>query len=96
VNDFYTTHSFVTEPGPYAHLFNELPTDLAGIAQVTQGLVYHYAADQYRLGWVPPQERLAEINTRTMERILACLLDKDNRPLTQPRAYSDRLVVLEA
>ncbi len=90
--DFYRTQSPTSDPGQYAHLFDDLPTDLAGIAQVTQGLIYHYMADQHSYGWIPPQERLPEINTRTMERMLAALLAKDDRPLTAARAYEERLV----
>lgn len=92
MNDFYATHSSVTDPGQYIDLFQDLPTSLAGIAYVVQGLVYHYMVDQYNFGWVPPQERLAEINTRTMERILTCLVDKDPRPLVRSRVCADRLV----
>ncbi|MCB0183552.1 MAG: transglutaminase domain-containing protein, partial [Caldilineaceae bacterium] len=91
LND-YTTQSPTSDPGAYAYLFDDLPTDLLGIAQVTQGLIYHYFADQYTLGWQPPSFRLPEINTRTMEKILAALLEKDERPLTAARRNDDRLV----
>jgi hypothetical protein len=90
--DFYIAQSPTSNPGNYAYLFDDLPADLADIARITQGLVYHYFADQHFYGWVPPQERLPEINTRTMERILATLLAKDDRRLTEPRAYQNRLV----
>lgn len=90
--EFYRSHSPTTDPGDYAYLLDNLPTDLAGIAAVTQGLVYHYMADQYTFGWVPPKERLPEINTRTMPAILATLIAKDDRPLTEARAYENRLV----
>lgn len=92
MSDYYATQSPTSDPGDYAHLFDDLPTDLLGIAQVTQGLIYHYFADQYTLGWQPPQGRLPEINTRTMARILAALLEKDDRPLTVARRNEDRLV----
>ncbi len=92
MSNYYITQSPTSNPGEYSYLFDDLPTDLAGIARVTQGLVYHYFADQYTLGWQPPQERLPEINTRTVEKILAALLEKDNRPLTVARQYEDRLV----
>ena len=41
MNDFYATHSSVTDPGRYVDLFEDLPTSVAGIAYVVQGLVYH-------------------------------------------------------
>lgn len=90
--DFYKPQSPTSDPGEYAYLFDDLPTDLLGIAQVTQGLIYHYMADQHTYGWVPPQDRLPEINTRTMEEMLAALLAKDDRPLTAARTYEERLV----
>jgi hypothetical protein len=90
--EFYATHSPITNPGAYAHLFDDLPTDLAGISRVTQGLVYHYIADQHTFGYVPPPDRLPEIDTRAMERILARLMEMDDRPLSEPRAFENRLV----
>lgn len=92
MSDYYIAQSPTSDPGRYGYLFNGLPTDLLGIAQVTQGLVYHYFADQHQLGWVPPKERLLEINTRTMTHILSTLLAKDERPLTVARSYENRLV----
>lgn len=90
--DFYSAQSATSDPKQYRALFDELPTDLAGIAQVTQGLIYHYIAGPYIYGWTPPQERLREINTRTMENMLAALLAKDARPLTEPRPFENRLI----
>jgi hypothetical protein len=90
--DYYSSHSPTSDPSQYSCLLVDLPTDLAGIAQVTQGLVYHYFADQHVYSWVPPQERLPEINTRSMEQILAALLAKDPRPLTAAHSYERRLV----
>lgn len=92
MSSYYISQSPTSNPGAYAHLFDNLPTELGCIALVTQGLVYHYFADQQYYGWEPPQERLPEINTRNMERILATLLEKDERPLTKSRAYANRLV----
>ncbi len=92
MSDYYIAQSPTSDPGRYGDLFNSLSPDLMGIAQVTQGLVYHYFADQYQYGWQPPQERLPEINTRTVEKILAALLEKDDRPLTVARQYEDRVV----
>ena len=88
----YTLQSPTTDPGELGSLFADLPTDLAGIAQVAQGLIYHYMAGPYIYGWNPPKERLAEINTRHLNRILASLLEKDARPLTEPRAMEERFI----
>jgi hypothetical protein len=88
----YATHSFASNPARYASLFDDLPRDLAGISLVTQGLIYHYAADQYVYGYQPPPERLGEIDSRLIETILARILEKDDRPQCEPRAYEDHLL----
>jgi hypothetical protein len=92
MHEFYSTQSPVSNPGDYAHLFDDMPRDLAGIARVTQGLVYHYMADQHIYGYQPPQDRMTEIDTRSMERILARLVELDSRPLTEARTYANRLI----
>lgn len=90
--DYYIAQSATSDPKQYSYLFDKLPTDLAGIAQVAQGLIYHYMAGPYIYGWQPPKERIREINTRTMPHILAALLAKDDRPLTEARRFEDRLI----
>lgn len=92
MSDYYIAQSPTSDPGSHSALFDGLPTDLLGISKVTQGLVYHYVADQKTFGWEPPKERLPEINTRTMQSILTALMDKDDRPLNTARDYADRLV----
>ena len=88
----YIQQTGTSDPGRYRHLFDGLPADLGEISKITQGLVYHYFADEYHFGWKPPQARLPEINTRAMESILEALLAKDDRPLTKARDYADRLI----
>ncbi len=88
----YISQSPTSNPGKYAHLFDNLPTDLLGISKITQGLVYHYVADQYEFGWRPSKPRIKEINTRTMVKILEKLLKKDGRSLTEPRAHKNKIV----
>jgi hypothetical protein len=90
--EYYVAQSPTTDPGEYADFLADMPSDLADIAEVTQGLIYHYTAGRYFYGWVPPAARLPEINTRTLHDILATVLAKDDRPLTAARAYSDRLL----
>jgi Transglutaminase-like superfamily len=92
MSDYYVSQSRTSDPGRYGYLFDDLPADLAGISQVIEGLIYHYFAGQRRYGWVPPKERLIEINTRWLEQIVAALLKKDKRPLIEGRAYEQRLI----
>jgi len=90
--EYYVAQSPTTDPGEYGELLADLPSDLAAIAEVTQGLIYHYTAGQFFYGWVPPTARLPEANTRTLHNILATLMTKDDHPLTVSRAYSDRII----
>jgi hypothetical protein len=92
MHEFYASHSSITDPGRYAHLLDDLPRDLAGIARVVQGLVYHYTTGQHFFGYCPPPERMPEIDTRYTEAILARLMEMNSRPLTEARAYEHRLV----
>src|SRR5258708_23141989 len=91
-HEFYATHSANSNPGKYAHLLKNLPTDYPGVSRVVQGLIYHYMAGQYIYGYCPPKERMAEIDTRTMERMLGRIMELDSRLLSEPRAFENRLV----
>lgn len=92
MHEYYVAQSPTTDAGEYAELLANMPTDLAAIATVAQGLIYHYVAGRHFYGWVPPTTRLPEANTRTLHNILAALVAKDDRPLTAARAYSDRVI----
>jgi hypothetical protein len=89
---YYATHSPTTEPGAHSHLLDFLPQDLASIAEITQGLIYHFLAGPRIYGWTPPTERVQEINTRSLNNILTKILEKDPRPLTDVRVFEQRLV----
>ncbi len=91
-HEFYSSHSAASNPGSYTHLLEALPHDFVGVSRVVQGLIYHYMAGQYIYGYCPPQERMGEIDTRWMERMLGRILELDNRPLDMPRTFENRLV----
>ncbi len=88
----YATHSAMSDPGPHAPLLTQLPTDNTGIAEITQGVIYHYMMGEYVFGYCPPAERRSEIDTRTMAAILSRIVEMDARPLTEPRAFAQRIV----
>lgn len=83
--EFYVSQSAASSPGTYAHLFDGLSPDLAAISHVTQGLVHHYFSQ-------PPAERLGEIDTRYIERILARIAEMNHRPLTEARPTEQRFI----
>ncbi|HET7343400.1 MAG TPA: transglutaminase-like domain-containing protein [Methylomirabilota bacterium] len=90
--DYYAAHGPITDPGPEAAAFVGLPRDVRALARVVQGLIFHYMADEAILGWRPPKERLAEIDTRTVRGMLARLRALDPRPLSEPRPPERRLL----
>jgi hypothetical protein len=88
----YRVQSAVTDPGQHADLFAALPADLPGLARVAGGLVVHYFADKWVLGYEAPGDRLGEVDTRTVGAMLARLRVLDGRPLTEARPPERRLV----
>lgn len=90
--EFYASHSVYSDPGKYAHWLENLPQDAVGVSRVVQGLIYHYMAGQYIYGYCPPKERLGEIDTRLIERMLGRMIELDGRPLNEPRDFEKRLV----
>ncbi len=90
--EFYASHSANSNPGKYAYLLDELTIDYPGVSRVVQGLIYHYMAGQYIYGYCPPKERMGEIDSRLMERMLGRIIEMDSRPLSESRTFENRLV----
>ena len=88
---YYTTQSLITNPGEYAGLFDVLPRTIAGLRQVVQGVYINFMAGEEH-DYEIPAERLAEIDTRYVEKMLARIIESDDRPLAEPRPPEKRLV----
>ncbi len=74
-----------------AAAFRELPTDVAALAEVVQGLcVYDVMAESF-YGYKLPKRREAEIHLRTVEEMLRRIFEMDPRPLSEPRPVGKRL-----
>ena len=88
---YYAEQSPFTDPGKYAERLRSLPDDLAGLSRIVRGLVVHY-----RLGHLSdyeiPDDRLPEVDSRYAERMLARIVELDDRPLTEERPPQKRLV----
>jgi Transglutaminase-like superfamily len=80
-------HSPYTDPGPYAPLLDALPTDISDLAAVVRNVVVHYRA----AGITFHGERLAEIDLRWVERILATDQRRFAAPLSAHRPLADRV-----
>jgi hypothetical protein len=81
----------MTHPGPYAHLYADLPSDIPSLVRAVQGLIIHvFWAERYGLSL--PEESQAEVQLRSIERRLARTLELDPGPLTIPRANEQKIV----
>ncbi|MCG2786070.1 MAG: transglutaminase domain-containing protein [Anaerolineae bacterium] len=88
---FFSSQGRISQPGQYAHLFENLPTDIAGLCKIVQGTTIHvFWAERYGLKLSP--ERQAEVQLRTMEKRLARTLELDPRPLSEARPLERKLV----
>lgn len=88
---FFTQYGKITNPGSYAQLYNDLPSDIPSLVQVVQGLIVHiFWAERYGLSL--SDERKGEVQLRTMQRRLARTLALDPSPLAAPRSVEKKIV----
>ncbi len=89
--NYYSQFGRMTDPGPFADLYVDLPTDLPSLVKVVQGLIIHvFWAERY--GVTLSADRQAEVQLRTMERRLARTLELDSNPLTVARLNEQKIV----
>ncbi len=89
--DFYARQGQISDPGPYANRFDDLPTDLPAIIQVIQGVMLHlHWAGRY--GVSLNKLRQEEASLRTVRDRLVKIFELQDAPLTQPRSLSDKTV----
>ncbi len=89
--EWYARQSAVTTPGRMAEWLPAPSSDLRSLRRLVSGLVTHYRADDLETIGVP-DERVAEIDSRYAESMLAKLKVLDGRDLTELRAPLDRIV----
>jgi Transglutaminase-like superfamily len=88
---FFSQQGSITEPGPYAHLFDNLPTSVADLCKVVQGTNIHVFWAQ-RYGIELSAQRQEEVQLRQMQRRLARMVELDACPLSEPRSLDKKLV----
>lgn len=88
----YASQSQITDPGAFATRLDEIPDDLPSIRNTVSHLVFHYRAggDWNEHGIAP--DRIREVDTRYVDRMLARLFELNDAPLTEPRRPAERLV----
>ena len=89
---FYASHSLMTEPGEASTVINSLPSDVAALTRIIQGLgIYDVVARDF-YGFEPPESRLTEIHLRPIAKRLARIAELDDRPLHIARSPERRLL----
>jgi hypothetical protein len=83
----YARQSRYSDPGRYAALLDALPTDLPALTAVVRNVIVHYWAAGLTLG----EDRLAEIDHRWVERMLATDQGRFPAPLQRERPESERV-----
>ncbi|MEV7624226.1 transglutaminase domain-containing protein [Actinoplanes sp. NPDC089786] len=81
----------MTDPGEFTGLLDGLPTDVAGVARVVQGLLVHeFLGDLY--GVELSDERKQTVHLRKVSDMLDGIVALDGRPLDVARSPDKRLV----
>ena len=88
---YFARYGKMTHPGPYAHLYTDLPSDVPSLVRVVQGLMVHVFWGE-RYGLDLSEGRKAEVQLRSMERRLGRTLELDAAPLTSPRPNEQKIV----
>ncbi|WP_067504703.1 transglutaminase-like domain-containing protein [Actinoplanes sp. TFC3] len=84
----YTRQTAYSDPRSYAPLLTGLPSDPARLGAAIRNLVVHYRG----AGIEFPDDRLAEIDNRWVDRIIACDQQRFPGSLLGPRPVEDRVV----
>ncbi len=87
----YLSHSPITDPGPYAYLLDNLPSDLPGLVRAVQGLLLHKLEAQLYGVQLSPVQR-DEQRLRTLRQMLGRIQEIDPAPLSIARAPQQRLI----
>jgi hypothetical protein len=89
--NYFVQYGKITNPGPHAGLYTDLPSNISALVRTVQGLIVHvFWAESYGLNL--SEERKGEVQLRTMDRRLARTLELDSSPLTTPRLNEKKIV----
>lgn len=89
--DLWLHPSGMNDAAAQAGRLRGLPTDVAALARVVQGLLMHlHVAPSYGLAHTPQQQ--AQAHLRSAGDILGCIVAQDARDLTEPRPAAERVV----
>jgi hypothetical protein len=89
--EYYRTQSAITEPGECVRWFDGLPHDISDLCRVVQGLIFPIDGEEL-YGYTIPENRRQEVDTRYVEKMLARIIELDERPLSELRPLDKRFV----
>ncbi len=89
--EYYACPGPMTDPKKFSALLDHLPMEIPALVEIVQGLMVHiFWADRYGLKLTDDRKR--EVQTRSITRKLARILESDDLPLTTARPLERRLV----
>jgi hypothetical protein len=90
--DHYATHGALTDPEAERAAFQGLPTDVAGLCRVVQGLLVHDHFGLHLYGPPPAAFHRASRQTLPVSQRLSAILAADGEPLSVARRPFERAV----
>ncbi len=93
---FYRQHSPFTDPGQFAHFFDDLPADPSNLVSIVQGLIippYSYILSLHNLSHSDIEIAGAGFGIRKIEKLIEKLLSISQTPLADARSPHLRLGV---
>ncbi len=88
---YYIQQSAMSDPGKWKNLFDDFPLDLPSIKEIIQGLILHFW-EGGALGYKIPLQRLKEVETRYVHKMLEILMSRDSRSLLFSRTLKNKIV----
>jgi len=90
--NYYAQPGPMTDPQDQAHLFDDLPTDIPALVKIVQGVLIHpFWMERYGKARIPEREE-RETNLRFVDKMLARIVELDDRPLATPRDLDRKLI----
>ena len=88
---YFAQHGTISSPGEFVSQYQYLPTSIADLVKLVQGVTIHVFWTE-RYGFKAPAERMNEVQLRWMDRRLKRTLELDPRPLTESRPIEQKLI----
>ena len=88
---YYAAPGLMTNPGRHASMFDGLPTDIASLCRIVQGVMIHiFWAERYGVKLSDAQKQ--QVQLRSVARKLKVIRETDALPLNVERTLDKRLV----